>query len=381
MKIIHLSDLHIGKTLINRSMLDDQKFILEKITETAVKENPDAVIIAGDVYDKSVPSAEAVKVFDRFITTLAETLPEAEIMVISGNHDNAQRLNVFRSILSSHRIHMAGNPPENPDEHIEKITLRDGFGNVNFYLLPFIKPSYVKNITGENLSYSEAVHKMIERENIDISERNVLVSHQYYVRCGQSPDDVERMDSEIKTVGNIDSVSADILDIFDYSALGHLHRPLRVNNEFQRYCGTPLAISFDEAEQQKGVIVVELGEKGDVSTSVIPLVPLRRLRVIKGAFGEIIKNPVTEDYISVEITDRSGMKSGDAHRELKNVFPNLLEIKMNNVIKNNYEDRQSADGKQSDVFEMCCSFLNDPTEQEMAVIRDIINSLKEENEI
>ncbi|MDE5582212.1 MAG: exonuclease SbcCD subunit D [Ruminococcus sp.] len=381
MKIIHLSDLHIGVSLINKNLLDDQKYILEKIVDIAVEEKPDAVIIAGDVYDKAMPSAEAVSVFDGFITSLSEALPEAEIMVISGNHDNIQRINIFRNILSSHRIHMVGKPPENPDEYIEKVTLSDDYGDVNFYLLPFIKPSYVKKITGENLSYNDSVHKMIERENIDISARNVLVSHQYYVRSGESPENTERMESETVTVGNIDSVTADILDIFDYSALGHLHKPSHVNNEFQRYCGTPLAVSFSEAEQKKGVIIVEMGGKGDIKTSVRELVPMRKLKVIRGAFLEMTADKFTEDFVSLEITDRSGMKKGDAHRELKSVFPNLLEIKMNNIRENNYSRKSLTDRKKTDVFEMCCSFLNNPSKAEMAVIQEIINSLGEDTEI
>ena len=182
MKIFHLSDLHIGLRLMNHDLSEDQEYILKEITLLAEQEQPDAVVIAGDIYDKAVPSAEAVELFDRFVSGLTKAVPEAEIMMISGNHDSAPRVNMFRSVLRRQRIHMIGTPPQRPEEHIEKVTLQDEFGNVNFYLLPFVKPSVVKAVTGtdangNNLSYDETLRRLIGREEIDRTERNVLVSH------------------------------------------------------------------------------------------------------------------------------------------------------------------------------------------------------------
>ena len=384
MKIMHLSDLHIGLKLVNYSMIKDQQFILEQITEIAGKQNPDAIVIAGDIYDKSLPSAEAVKVFDDFISDLSVTVPDTEIMVISGNHDSSQRVDVFRSILSKHKIHMIGNPPVYPDEYIERVILRDDFGNVNFFLLPFIKPSTVRLITGtdengNNFSYDEVVHRIIERENIDITERNVLVSHQFYLKCGTLPKEVERMESETVTVGNIDHVYSDVLEKFDYAALGHIHKPSDAGSEFYRYCGTPVACSISEAGQQKGVIIAELAEKGNVKTSVIPLKPLHEVRVIKGSFSEIVEQGC-DDYVTAVVTEKADVVKKNIKNELKSRFPNLLEVRMDNVTKPDYRVKYTAD-KEMDIFELCKSFLSDTDESEQEILRDIINTVKEEAEI
>ena len=266
MKFFHLSDLHIGLRLINRDLREDQEYILNQITEAACREKPDAIVIAGDIYDKAVPSAEAVELFDHFIAGLRKNLPNTEVMLISGNHDSGPRVNCFRSVLSKQQVHMIGLPPQREDEFIEKVMLQDEYGGVNFYLLPFVRPSMIKAVVGvdengNNLSYNDTVHRMIEREGIDRSQRNVLVSHQFYLPVGKQAEDVERMDSEIRTVGNIDEVSGDILQQFDYAALGHIHKPMKVGDEFHRYCGTPLACSVSEAGQQKGIVMVEMREK------------------------------------------------------------------------------------------------------------------------
>ena len=216
MKFFHLSDLHIGLKLINRDLREDQEYIFEQIIDAVRRKKPDAIVIAGDIYDKAVPSAEAVEVFDHFTGTLKEAAPKAVIMMISGNHDSGPRVNCFRSVLNHQNIHMIGMPPQKEGEHIEKVILQDEYGPINFYLLPFVKPSMVKMITGtdengNNLSYNEAIHRLIQRENVDETQRNILVSHQFYLPAGKKAEDVERMESEICTVGNIDQVSADIV--------------------------------------------------------------------------------------------------------------------------------------------------------------------------
>ena len=286
MKFFHLSDLHIGLKLVNHDLYEDQKHILTQIVDLAQKRQPDAVLIVGDIYDKAIPSAEAVSLFDYFITALTQALPQTEIMLISGNHDSAQRVDVFRQVLSRHKIQMIGLPPRTPEEYIAQVTLTDEFGPVHFYLLPFVKPSMVKEITGSddkgnNLSYDAALHALVARETIDETQRNVLVSHQFYLSTGGHAEDIARSDSEIITVGNIDSVNGDMLEQFDYAALGHIHKAQRLNGkDCFRYCGTPLACSISEAGQEKGIIEVEMGAKGTVKTTVLPLSPLHAVRKI-----------------------------------------------------------------------------------------------------
>lgn len=377
MKIIHLSDLHIGLKWFNRSMINDQIYILNQITEIIVSNKPDAVVVAGDVYDKPVPPADAVRVFDEFISGLSAKVPDTEIMVISGNHDSSQRMNIFRNILSGQRIHMIGNPPVRPADHIEKVTLQDSYGNVNFYLLPFIKPSMVRLIVGDGISYNKAVHRIIERENINTNERNVIVSHQFYLPCGQSPKDVERMDSEIITVGNIDVVYADILEKFDYSALGHIHKPSLVGSDNVRYCGTPLSCSVSEAGQQKGVIMVELGEKGSVKTTVIPLRPIHEVRIIKGALTEVLSQSC-DDYVSIIVTD--SQEKTDIAAMISEAFPNLLEIRRKINRRSAVTRSYNADNAMS-IFELFEYFLQDASNSEKDILRDVINSVQEDEDL
>ena len=356
MKFFHLSDLHIGLKLMNRDLKEDQEYILERITGAAEKEQPDAVIIAGDIYDKAVPSAEAVEVFDHFIKNLTEAASDAVIMMISGNHDSAPRVNCFRSVLSRQNIYMVGQPPRTENEYIEKVVLQDNYGKVNFYLLPFVKPSMVKNVVGtdkngNNLSYNETVHKLVQREIINTEERNVLVSHQFYLPAGKKAEEVERMESEIRTVGNIDEVSADVLKIFDYAALGHIHKPMKVGSENIRYCGTPLACSVSEAEQQKGIIMVEMGEKNSVQTTVLPLEPLRQVRVIKGTLEEVIKE-ACNDYVTVILTDRIDLDVMDMQERIRIAFPNLLEIRREHLRKADYTKELQSETLM-DPYELC----------------------------
>ena len=377
MKFFHLSDLHIGLKLMNRDMREDQEYILRQIAELAAEKQPDAVVIAGDIYDKSVPSAEAVEVFDRFISLLNEAVPRAEIMIISGNHDSGTRVNLYRSVLQRQRIHMIGMPPQLPEDHIEKVTLQDGFGRVNFYLLPFVKPSMLKAVVGadengNNLSYDETLHRLIEREAINTQERNVLVSHQFYLPVGAEADQVERMDSEIVTVGNVDQVRADVLQPFDYAALGHIHKPMQVGRGCWRYCGTPLACSVSEAGQQKGIIFVELAEKGNVNTEVLPLAPLRPVRVIKGALAEVLLQG-SEDFVTVVLTDKTDYDVIDMQDRLRHAFPNLLEIRRSALRTADYSAQPVPD-ETLDPFALCNAFLKDLDEDEKAILREAVNA-------
>ena len=383
MKFFHLSDLHIGFKLWNQDLSEDQSYIFDQVIRAAGKEKPDAVVIAGDIYDKAVPSAESVEMFDRFISGLTEASPDTEIMMISGNHDSPSRLNVYRSVLERQKIHMIGTPPRLPGEKIERVTLQDQYGEVDFYLLPFVKPSMVKVLVGtdengNNLSYSDTVHRLIEREQIDGSRRNVLVSHQFYIPPGGDSSDVERMDSEVVTVGNIDSVQGDILQQFDYGALGHIHKPMKVGGECFRYCGTPLACSVSEAGQGKGILMVEMGEKGNVGISVIPLVPLRQVKVVKGSLEEVLAQ-ACDDYVTVILTDQIDLDVIDTSDRIRHSFPHLLEIRREILRKAEYEQAYRMEAETS-LFELCCSFLGDLDNREQEILRDVINTVQEVKE-
>ena len=381
MKFFHLSDLHIGLKLMNRDLREDQEYVLRQVVDAAVLEKPDAIVVAGDIYDRANPSGEAVEVFDRFVTALSEAVPEAEIMMISGNHDSPQRVNVFRAVLGRQRIRMIGLPPQTPEEYIEKVTLRDEYGVVNFYLLPFVKPSMVQAITGaaedgRAFSYDEALRRLMDRENIDEAERNVLVSHQFYLPKGKNADEVERMDSEIRTVGNIDEVGADILERFDYAALGHIHKPMRIGGECRRYSGTPLACSVSEAGQEKSILSVELGEKGRVSVTELPLAPLRAIRVVRGTLAEALAQGCG-DYVSVRLTDTVDIDTIDMQERLRAAYPNLLEIRREAARQVEENAREEISVKNLDPFTLCREFLGDMTDGEQELLRDVVNKVQE----
>lgn len=382
MKLFHLSDLHIGLKLFDRDLYQDQVYVFDQVASYVEKEKPDVILIAGDIYDKAIPSSEAVALFDNFLLNLHSKQPNITIMAISGNHDNAQRLNQYRSFLSRLSLHMIGVPPENPDEYIEKVTLTDEHGDVNFYLLPFVKPSMAKEITQPDaaddekaLSYNEAIHKIIERESIDTAERNVLVSHQFYVPKGKKAEDMERAESELPKVGNIDAVDDDFLKQFDYAALGHIHKPTKIGGEQWRYCGTPMPYSISEANQEKGIVMVDLGEKGEVSTRVIPLKPLHAVRVIKGNLKEVLGQSC-EDYVSVVLTDEEDTELVDLQNRLRAAFPNLLETR---------RERQKRTGRSSalnlddnpDILRQCAGFLGEISDEEKKLLENVINSVLE----
>lgn len=379
MRLFHLSDLHIGLKLLNRDMREDQEYIFGQIAALAAEKKPDAIVIAGDIYDKSAPSAEAVEVFDRFVVMLREAVPEAAVMMISGNHDSPSRLDCFRSVLAGEHLYMIGKPPVQDGEFMEKIVLQDAYGKVNFYLLPFVRPSMVREVVGTRedgsfLSYQEMMEKLIGREKIDTGERNVFVSHQFYVPEGVEAKDVERMDTEVRTVGNVDAVGAGLLSVFDYAALGHIHKPMKAGSERICYCGTPLAASVSEAGQEKGIVMVDLFEKGTVHITKLPLKPLREVRVIKGELAEVLESGC-EDYVTVILTDRADLDVIDMRERLRLAFPNLLEIRRETERKADYESEIDTEVL-LDPFELCCLFLKDMDERDQAIMKDVINVVK-----
>lgn len=332
MRFFHLSDLHIGRQLHHYSLLEDQRHILNEVIGYVEQMHPDAVVIAGDVYDKPVPSGEAVTLFDDFLTRLAKIEPSVAVLIISGNHDSAQRLDYASRILGRQNIYIAGEVPGKKEEYLKKVTLLDDLGEVDFYLLPFLKPGYVRNLfeEGRPESYSEAVAQILAREKIDRKRRNVLVSHQFYTGNGYAPD---TCDSEMFSVGGIDNVDIQPLLDFDYAALGHLHRAQQVGETSIRYCGTLLKYSVSEAEHKKNLCMIDLKGKGEgFHMELLPLHPLRDVRRVRGDLAEILENASPdnrEDYISITLTDE--IDPYKPKEQLEKVYSHILEIRMDNT--------------------------------------------------
>lgn len=383
MKFFHLSDLHIGQRLLGRDMTEERQVILEQIVQFAKEQRPDAIVIAGDLYDRAVPGTEAVAQFDSFLGALTNAVPASTIMMISGNHDSPVRVNAYRGLLEQNHVYMIGLPPQKSSEHIEKVALQDAFGPVNFYLLPFIRPGMVRRLLTEEkrvepdapLSYEQAVEQMLMREDINDKERNVLVSHQFYLPIGMDAEQVERADTEVRTVGNIDAISARVLEKFDYAALGHIHKPMTVGEKSFRYCGSPLATSISEAGQQKGILLVELREKGVLEISTLPLKPLHPVRAVRGTLEEVTAQP-SEDLMSVTLTDPSDLDIFDMRDRLRAAFPNLLETRRETSRMEALEDPVQME-QILDPYALCCGFLGEVNEEQASLLREALNAIGE----
>ncbi len=323
MKFLHISDLHIGKRVNEFSLLEDQKYVLSQILSIALQQQADGILLAGDVYDKPIPSAEAVQVFDDFLTRLAEqNLP---VFLIHGNHDSAERLAFGARLLQSRAVYIS---PVYRGK-IEPFILQDEFGELNIYLLPFIKPAYVKALYPDKKieTYNDAVRAVIEEMEPNPDKRNVLVAHQFVTGA-------EQCDSEDISVGGVDNVDAALFDAFDYVALGHLHRPQNVRRETVRYCGTPLKYSFSEASDVKSVTLAEIGNKGEVSVSALPLRALHDMREIRGTYMELANRnfyngTATDDYLHVILTDEEDIP--DAIGKLRAIYPNIMRLEYDNL--------------------------------------------------
>lgn len=319
MKLIHTSDLHLGKRVNGFSMLEDQKHVLEEILKYVDAEKPDAVLLSGDVYDKGVPPAEAVRLLDEFLTRLRER--KTETFLISGNHDSSERMAFGGRIMDECGIHVS--PVY--DGQVKPISLEDSWGRVNFYLLPFLRPGTVRQWYPEEeiASYDDAVRVAIGKMNVEEGERNVLLTHQFVTNA-------QRSESEEIFVGGSDNVNADAFSVFDYVALGHLHRPQYCQREQIRYSGSPLKYSFSECGDEKSVTLVELGEKGDVQVRTLPLSPLRDMREITGTYEELTRRSFYEDttyrtdYLRIVLTDEEDVF--DALNKLRAIYGNVMKL-------------------------------------------------------
>ena len=323
MKLIHLSDLHIGKRVNEVSMIEEQAYILNQVLAAIDAEAPGAVLISGDVYDKSTPSAEAVTLFDDFLCRLAEK--QQQVFIISGNHDSAERLAFGGRLMEDKGIHLS--PVYNGN--IAPITLTDEYGPVHFWLLPFLKPAHVKRFYPDDgiESYTDACRVAVEKMGIETAERNVILVHQFVT--GSST-----CDSEEISVGGTDNVDAEVFSGFDYVALGHIHGPQNIGSERIRYCGTPLKYSFSEAKHQKSITVVELGEKGSFDLRTIPLTPLHDLREIRGSYDQVTaksfyENTAVDDYLHITLTDEEDVP--EAMARLRVIYPNLMKLTYDNA--------------------------------------------------
>lgn len=340
MKIIHLSDLHLGKRVNEFSMLEEQEYILTKIINIIDDEKPQAMLIAGDIYDKSVPSAEAVQLFDDFLCRLAKR--RLEVFVISGNHDSAERIAFGSRIMDNSGIHMS--PVYNGN--VSPISLEDGFGKVNFYMLPFVKPAHIRRFYPDEQinTYTDAVKVAVDNMNVNTVNRNIIVTHQFVtgaITC----------DSEEISVGGSDNVDVTVFDKFDYVALGHIHKPQIIGSPYVRYCGTPLKYSFSEVNHKKSVTVVELAEKGNISVREIPLIPKNDLRELKGTYNELVakenyENTKTDDYFHITLTDEEDIP--DAIGKLRVIYPRLMKLDYDNKrtrINNNIDCTENIENK------------------------------------
>lgn len=323
MKLIHLSDLHLGKRVNEYSMLEDQRYILGEILQIVDREGPDGMLIAGDVYDKPVPSADAVALLDDFLVGLARR--KTPVFVISGNHDSPERIAFGGRLMEAGGVYVA--PVY--DGGVRPVTLSDEHGPVNFYLLPFVKPAHVRRCFPEReiATYTDALAAAVEAMEIDRTQRNVLVTHQFVTGAA-------RCESEELSVGGADNVDASVFDPFDYVALGHLHGPQQAGRETVRYCGTPLKYSFSEARHRKSVTVVELGAKGSVAVGTVPLVPRRDWVELRGTYEELTfrgfyeGTSYREDYVHAILTDEEDVP--DAVGKLRVIYRNLMKLDYDN---------------------------------------------------
>ena len=323
MRFVHLSDLHLGKRVNEFSMLEDQEYILTEIINIIDNQKAEAVIIAGDVYDKSIPSAEAVELFDDFLVRLSKR--DLKVFVISGNHDSAERIAFGGRLMDKSGIYMS--PVY--DGNVKPKTLTDEFGEINVYMLPFIKPSNVRRFypDEEIVTYTDAVKVAVDNMNIDASKRNILVTHQFVTGATRS-------ESEDISVGGSDNVDAAVFEGFDYVALGHIHRSQKCSSEYIRYCGTPLKYSFSEVNDQKSVTVVDINQKGDISLQFVSLTPKRDMAEVKGTFDEVkakghqCGSPFCDNYMRIILTDEEDVP--EAMAKLRVIYKNVMTIDYDN---------------------------------------------------
>ncbi len=376
MKILHLSDLHIGKKLHGYYLFEDQKYIFNQIIQQIIKETPQTVIIAGDIYDRSDPSVEAVKLFDWFLDELTKIKIKncnLNIIIIGGNHDSDERLSVGSNLMVKNNVYIS----KAFNETIKPIILNDEFGEINFYLFPFVKPYQVKYFyPNETITdYNTAVKVAIENTIVDTKKRNILVTHQFVTGA-------TTCDSEELSVGGSDNVSVENYKDFDYVALGHIHSPQDIKNDYTkaRYCGTPLKYSLSESRHKKTLTFLEINEKNsEINFEYINLIPLRDLRCITDSFENLLTSDDSQDYLYCIITDENPII--DASVRLKPKFPNLLKLDYQNTIgdfsSSIVAPEKTNNMKPIDVFADMYKqqFDMDLDDQQVEILNELINEI------
>ena len=377
MKIMHLSDLHIGKKVNEYSMLQDQIYILKEILRIIDNEKVETVIIAGDVYDRSLPPNEALELFDEFLYQLSSR--NVNVFVISGNHDSPERISYGGRMMTENKIFLS--PVY--DGNVKPISLNDDYGEVNFYLLPFIRPADIRRyFPDENIeNYTDAVKVAIDNMNVDFSERNILVTHQFVTGA-------ELSESEDIIVGGTDNVSGEVFDGFDYVALGHIHREQTVGKDNIRYCGTPLKYSFSEAKHIKSVTILDFKDKENIEYSKIPLTPLRDMREIRGTYDELTlksnyENTNVDDYLHITLTDEEDIP--DAIGKLRSIYPNIMKLDYDNLRTRGSGTVDAIENIESkSPFELFADLFKQQNNQDMSeeqeeIMRNLIDKIWEEN--
>lgn len=341
MRLLHISDLHLGKRVNEYSMLEDQVHILEQILKIADQEQAQGVLIAGDVYDKPVPPAEAVRLLDYLLSSFADR--KIPVFFISGNHDSRDRLSFGAELFKKSGVYMAS------EGFLEKVDREDEYGELSIWLMPFLKPAQVRSVYPEKdiQTYTDAVRAVLEEADLDPAKRNILVAHQFVAGAVQC-------ESEEISIGGLDQVDVSVFDGFEYVALGHLHRPQSVTRETVRYCGTPLKYSFSEVHDQKSVTIVELKEKGETAIKTVPLTPLRDMKELKGTYLQLTSRPFYEtqerdSYFHIILTDEEDVM--DAVGKLRMIYPNLMKLDYDNVrvrTQMQYEEMEAVEQKRPD---------------------------------
>ncbi len=378
MKLIHLADLHLGKRVNEFSLLEDQEYILKEILNIVDAEKADGVIIAGDVYDKSLPSTEAVTMFDDFLVSLASR--KLPVFIIAGNHDSPERLAFGNRLIDLSGIHISSVF----DGKVKNYQLKDEEGPINIYLLPFIKPANVRAIYPDEKieSYDDALKVVVKNINLDKTQRNILVTHQFITGA-------QRSDSEDLFVGGLDNISAEVFKDFDYVALGHIHRPQNIQKDLIRYCGSPLKYSFSEAKYDKSVTLIELGKKGDLNLSTVPLVPKHDMKEIKGTYDELTKKSFYDntsyqnDYLHITLTDEEEVS--EAIGKLRSVYPYLMKLDYDNQRTQTNQEIKAVDVEHKSPYELFSEFYekrnNQPmSEQQSKYLNKVIEDIWKEED-
>ncbi len=360
MKLIHLADLHLGKRVNEFSLLEDQDYILKEILKIIDTKKADGVLIAGDIYDKSLPGTEAVTMFDDFLVRLASR--KLPVFIIAGNHDSPERLAFGNRLIDLSGIHISSVF----DGKVKDYQLKDEYGSINVYLLPFIKPANVRAFYPDEKieSYNDALKVVIKNIDLDKTQRNILVTHQFITGAVRS-------DSEDIFVGGLDNIDAEIFKDFDYVALGHIHRPQNIKKDLIRYCGSPLKYSFSEAKYDKSVTVIELGKKGEINISTVPLIPEHDMKEIKGTYAELTdKNfykdtDYRNDYLHITLTDEEEVM--EAIGKLRSVYPYLMKLDYDNQRTQSNNEIKAVDIEHKSPYELFSEFYEKRNNQPMSV--------------